>query len=74
MLDDGEHTLKSLLKLWRFDVKKQIFASNKQVELPHENGIRALEFSTPYIMGELMCASSGVFDVKLWELRGDRES
>lgn len=68
VLDDKEHTLESRLKFWRFDVEKQIFVLNTQVELPHENGIRALEFSTPYSMEELLCASSGEFDVKLWTL------
>lgn len=68
VLDDKEHTLESRLKFWRFDVEKQIFVLNTQVELPHENGIRALEFSTPYSMDELLCASSGEFDVKLWTL------
>lgn len=68
VLDDQENTLESRLKFWRFDAEKQIFTLNTQVELPHENGIRALEFSTPYSIENLLCASSGEFDVKLWTL------
>lgn len=68
LLDDQEHTLESRLKFWHFDAEKQIFVLNTQIELPHENGVRALEFSTPYSMENLLCASSGEVDVKLWTL------
>lgn len=68
VLDDQEHTHESRLKFWRFDAEKQNFVLNTQIELPHENGVRALEFSTPYSVENLLCASSGEFDVKLWTL------
>lgn len=68
MLDDKEHAIESRLKFWQFDVENQNYALNTQVELPHENGIRALEFSTPYSIDNLLCASCGQFDVKIWAL------
>lgn len=71
--DDQEHTIESRLKFWSFDSEKQIYSLNTQVELPHENGIRALEFSTPYSVENLLCASSGERDVKIWALE-DPES
>lgn len=73
LLDDKEHTLESRLKFWYFDLEKQTYVLNTQVELPHENGVRALEFSTPYPVENLICASSGLYDVKVWALE-DSES
>lgn len=68
LLDDKEYTLESRLKFWKFDLKKQGYVLNSQIELPHENGLRALEFSTPYSVDNLLCASCGEFDVKVWAL------
>lgn len=68
VLDDQVHTHESRLKFWHFDAEKQIYALNTQVELPHENGVRALQFSTPYSIDNLLCASSGELDVKVWTL------
>lgn len=68
LLDDHEHTLESRIKFWQFDVEKQTYVLNTQIELPHENGVRDLEFSTPYSMENLLCASCGEFDVKIWSL------
>lgn len=66
--DDHEHTIESRLKFWAFDEAKQAYALNTQIELPHENGVRALEFSTPHSVEDLLCASSGEYDVKVWAL------
>lgn len=68
LLDDHENTIESRLKFWQFDLEKQSYVLNTQIELPHENGIRALEFSTPYNVDNLLCATSGEFDVKIWAL------
>lgn len=73
LLDDQEHTLESRLKFWRFDTEKQTYVLNTQVELPHEDGVRALEFSTPYPVDNLICATCGLYDVKVWALE-DPES
>lgn len=68
ILDDHEHTIESRLKFWAFDEKKQEYILNTQIELPHENGVRCLEFSSPHSVDNLLCASSGEFDVKIWAL------
>lgn len=67
-LDDGDHTIESRLKFWSFDQDKQTYALNTQIELPHEGGVKALEFSTPYSVESLLCASGGSREVKLWAL------
>lgn len=66
--DDHEHTIESRLKFWAFDEAKQAYALNTQIELPHENGVRTLEFSTQHSVDNLLCASSGEYDVKIWAL------
>lgn len=68
LLDDEEHAIESRLKFWQFDYEKQTYSLNTQIELPHENGVRAVEFSTPYNVENLLCASSGRRDVKIWAL------
>lgn len=68
VLDDKEHTIESRLKFWMFDEIEQAYTLNTQIELPHENGVRALEYSTPHAIENLLCASSGEFDVKVWAL------
>lgn len=68
LLDDHEHTLESRLKFWEFNVQKQTYVLNSQIELPHEDGVQALEFSTPYSIENLLCATAGNLDVKLWAL------
>lgn len=68
IFDDHEHTIESRLKFWKFDEAKQVYSLNTQIELPHENGVRTLEFSTPHSMDNLLCASSGEYDVKMWAL------
>lgn len=66
--DDHEHTIESRLKFWLFDEKQQAYKLNTQIELPHENGVRCLEFSSPHSIDNLLCATSGEFDVKIWAL------
>lgn len=66
--DDHEHTIESRLKFWAFDEAKQAYTLNTQIELPHENGVRKLEFSTQHSVENLLCASSGEYDVKIWAL------
>lgn len=68
LLDDHEHTIESRLKFWAFDRATQAYTLNTQIELPHENGIRTLEFSTPHSFDNLLCATSGEYDVKIWAL------
>lgn len=68
ILNDHEHTTESRLKFWAFDEQKQEYKLNTQIELPHENGVRCLEFSSPHSIDNLLCATSGESDVKIWSL------
>ncbi|XP_031624324.1 WD repeat-containing protein 75 [Contarinia nasturtii] len=68
ILDDHEHTIECRLKFWKFDDALQKYSLNTQIELPHENGVRTLEFSTLHSVDNLLCASSGEYDVKIWAL------
>lgn len=73
LLDDQENSIESRMKFWQFHSEKQTYVLNTQIETPHENGVRALEFSTPYPVDNLVCASCGQYDVKIWTLE-DPES
>lgn len=68
LLDDQEHTTESRLKFWLFDEQIQNYVLNTQIESPHGNSIRTLEFSTRYVDDNLLCASSGEYEVKVWSL------
>lgn len=58
-LNDIEHIPEVRLKFWNFDSVKQCYVLNTQIELPHENGVTALEFSSSVNVDNLLCASSG---------------
>ncbi|XP_012275072.1 WD repeat-containing protein 75 [Orussus abietinus] len=45
--DDKLSSIEVRLKFWKFDVNRQIFVLNTSVELPHEDGVTALQFQ-PY--------------------------
>lgn len=47
LLDDHENCIESRLKFWQFNLEKQTYVLNTQVELPHEHGISCVEFSSP---------------------------
>lgn len=68
LLDDQQHTIESRIKFWIFDQEKQNYSLNTQIELPHEEGVKAIEFSTQYSVENLLCASSGKHDIKVWAL------
>lgn len=69
-LDDQQYSMELRLKFWRFDTEKQTYTLNTQIELPHERGFTAIEFSTPHSVGDaLLCATSGKDNfVKIWSL------
>lgn len=68
LLDDQKYTIESRIKFWIFDNEKQVYSLNTQIEIPHEGGVKALEFSTQYSVENLLCASSGKDGVKVWAL------
>lgn len=69
ILDDHEHSIESRLKFWAFNEKTQKYALNTQIELPHgDDGVKCLEFSSQHTVENLLCASSGEYDVKVWAL------
>lgn len=69
ILDDHEHSIESRLKFWSFNEKAQKYSLNTQIELPHGNdGVKCLEFSSQHTVENLLCASSGEHDVKVWAL------
>lgn len=74
LLDDRQYAIEVRLKFWKFDVEKQQYTLNTQVEMPHTDGVTALEFSSPYSNENLICASAGRDNqVKIWTL-DDRKS
>lgn len=69
LMDDQQYSIELRLKFFRFDTEKQTYLLNTQVELPHERGLTAIEFSSPYSVDNLMCVTSGKDNVvKVWSL------
>ena len=69
LLDDQEHSIELRLKFWKYDNEKQTYVLNTQIELPHEDGLTALEFSSTYSVSNLLCATAGKDNsVKIWSL------
>lgn len=69
LLDDQQTSVELRLKFWHFSAEKQTYVLNTQVELPHEGGLTALEFSSAYETENLMCATAGKDNVlKVWTL------
>ncbi|XP_076755512.1 WD repeat-containing protein l(2)05287 [Xylocopa sonorina] len=59
------------LKFWMFDSKKQLFALNTSIELPHEGGVNALHFQPSMIFdeeGALAVTTGRDKKFKLWHL------
>lgn len=69
LLDDTYNAIELRLKFWKFNIEKQSYILNTQIEMPHEQGLTALEFSSPYSVSNLLCASSGKDNfAKIWSL------
>lgn len=69
MLDDQQTSVELRMKFWHWNVERQTYVLNTQVELPHDGGLMALEFSSAYETEQLMCASAGKDNVvKVWTL------
>lgn len=69
MLDDQQTSIELRLKFFQFNLEKQTYVLNTQIELPHERGLTAIEFSSPHSVDNLMCVTSGKDNVvKIWSL------
>ncbi|XP_015598224.1 WD repeat-containing protein 75 [Cephus cinctus] len=42
--DDKVSAVEVRLKFWQFDLEKQLYTLNTSIELPHDNGVNALQF------------------------------
>lgn len=70
LLDDQVNSIELRLKFWHFDTERQTYVLNTQVELPHEGGLAAVEFSSAYSTDALLCATAGQDNaVKIWALQ-----
>lgn len=67
--NDEEHLPELRLKFWKYQKKKQSYVMNTNVELPHEGGFKAIEFSSEYQVANLLCATVGEDNIiKIWSL------
>ncbi|KAK0178506.1 hypothetical protein PV327_007392 [Microctonus hyperodae] len=59
------------LKFWKYDTEKQIFSLNTSIELPHDNGVNAIQFqpNTALNGGNSLAVTAGKDNkFKLWNL------
>ncbi|XP_004524794.1 WD repeat-containing protein 75 [Ceratitis capitata] len=69
VFNDYEHLPELRLKFWKYDEAAKTYSLNTNVELPHEGGFKAIEFSTPNQVDNLLCATVGEDNIiKMWSL------
>ncbi|XP_073826744.1 WD repeat-containing protein l(2)05287 isoform X2 [Musca autumnalis] len=67
VFNDNEHLPELRLKFWKYQEETQRYALNTNIELPHEGGFKAIEFSNDYQVDNLLCATVGEDNViKMW--------
>uniref|UniRef100_A0A1I8Q2P4 WD repeat-containing protein 75 second beta-propeller domain-containing protein n=1 Tax=Stomoxys calcitrans TaxID=35570 RepID=A0A1I8Q2P4_STOCA len=67
VFNDQEHLPELRLKFWKFQEESQRYALNTNIELPHEGGFKAIEFSNDYQVDNLLCATVGEDNIiKMW--------
>lgn len=67
--NDNENSPEVRLKFWEFLPEKQTYSLNTSVEMPHQIGVNALEFSSKFSSANLICASAGQDKcIKVWAL------
>ncbi|KMY91274.1 uncharacterized protein LOC6733035 [Drosophila simulans] len=55
------------LKFWNYNERLQSYILNTEIELPHENGFKAIIFSNQFQVDNLRCATAGEDNVvKVW--------
>ncbi|XP_017479964.1 PREDICTED: WD repeat-containing protein 75 [Rhagoletis zephyria] len=69
VFNDREHLPELRLKFWNYDEAAKTYSLNTNVELPHEGGFKAIEFSNPSQVDNLLCATVGEDNIiKMWSL------
>ncbi|XP_065358033.1 WD repeat-containing protein 75 [Calliphora vicina] len=69
VFNDEEHLPELRLKFWKYQEESQNYALNTNIELPHEGGFKAIEFSNDYQVDNLLCATVGEDNIiKMWSL------
>lgn len=69
VFNDEEHLPEIRLKFWKYQEESQSYALNTNIELPHEGGFKAIEFSNDYQVENLLCATVGADNIiKMWSL------
>ncbi|XP_011200508.2 WD repeat-containing protein 75 [Bactrocera dorsalis] len=69
VFNDREHLPELRLKFWKYDEAAKNYVLNTNIELPHEGGFKAIEFSSPNQMDNLLCATVGEDNIiKIWSL------
>ncbi|XP_067622808.1 uncharacterized protein l(2)05287 [Eurosta solidaginis] len=69
VFDDKEHLPELRLKFWKYDDAAKTYKLNTNIEMPHEGGFKAIEFSSPNQMDNLLCATVGKDNIiKMWSL------
>ncbi|XP_055920541.1 WD repeat-containing protein 75 [Eupeodes corollae] len=67
--NDEQHLPEVRLKFWLYNKKLQDYGLITSVEFAHQGGIRAIEFSNPNYVENLLCATVGNDNIiKLWSL------
>ncbi|KAI8125741.1 WD repeat-containing protein 75 [Lucilia cuprina] len=67
VFNDEEHLPELRLKFWKYQEDTQNYALNTNIELPHEGGLKAIEFSNDYQVDNLLCATVGEDNIiKMW--------
>nr|XP_014093620.2 WD repeat-containing protein 75 isoform X2 [Bactrocera oleae] len=69
VFNDHEHFPELRLKFWKHDEAAKNYTLNTNVELPHEGGFKAIEFSSSNQVDNLLCATVGEENIiKIWSL------
>uniref|UniRef100_A0A1A9ZPX0 WD repeat-containing protein 75 second beta-propeller domain-containing protein n=1 Tax=Glossina pallidipes TaxID=7398 RepID=A0A1A9ZPX0_GLOPL len=69
VFNDEQHLPELRLKFWKYEEKSQSYTLNTEIELPHEDGFKAIEFSNAYQVDNLLCATVGDDNlIRIWSL------
>ncbi|XP_017082485.2 LOW QUALITY PROTEIN: WD repeat-containing protein 75 [Drosophila eugracilis] len=65
--NDLENFAEVRLKFWQYNEKLQSYILNTEINLPHEQGFKAITFSNQFQVDNLRCATAGEDNViKVW--------
>uniref|UniRef100_A0A1A9WZU9 WD repeat-containing protein 75 second beta-propeller domain-containing protein n=1 Tax=Glossina brevipalpis TaxID=37001 RepID=A0A1A9WZU9_9MUSC len=67
VFNDEEHLPELRLKFWKYEELSQSYTLNTDVQLPHEGGFKAIEFSNNSKVDNLLCATVGEDNlIRIW--------